>query len=273
MLAEAGLSPASNRSGEAHAPRRPTKRARRQSPTSPVAQGQSSAAAVVDEPTADGMKAPHVKKANPNIQPFKNSKVEPDDDFSPDSDSDIEFEDILLPEPTLQTIERDSDSESESDLEFEDVRLEAALHSISAETEKPKALELNLNREEAVKPQPGVDRRRALTREEKKRRQDIHKVHLLCLLSHASKRNHWCNDSVVQGNLRPLLNAKTVDYFNPASHLPQFSKKESILKAAKWAQKAFLGKYDSQWEKGFWKARWADDMDDLQHVSTSLRQK
>ena len=41
-------------------------------------------------------------------------------------------------------------------------------------------------------------KRKLVTAAEREMRIEIHKMHLLCLLAHVGRRNHWCNDPEVQ---------------------------------------------------------------------------
>ena len=117
-----------------------------------------------------------------------------------DEDEDVEFEDVpLAPKPTIQTIVRDTDDEDDDDeIELEDVGIETQGPSASSAAAQPKTLTLNLSALMAAKsPQKG-NRRKPATREEKERRVEIHKAHLICLLAHVELRNQWCNDPDVQ---------------------------------------------------------------------------
>ncbi|KAF3761859.1 hypothetical protein M406DRAFT_12798, partial [Cryphonectria parasitica EP155] len=107
------------------------------------------------------------------------------------------------------------------------------------------------------------NRKQPLTKEEKERRVHIHQMHVLCLLAHVEKRNHWCNDPFVQESLRPLLRAKTVQYLNPASSLTQFGQTESLKRGLKEAQEVFQERFRIT-EVGLRRALWAEDPTDLQ---------
>jgi xeroderma pigmentosum group C-complementing protein len=245
MLAEAGVNPRVPSS-----PERPLKR-RRATPKKPVAEA-------VEEPEPVPRK-PELSKA-PQPQ-----AVEEEDD---DEDEDIEFQDVILPQPTMQTMELESDDESDDeDIMFEDVDFTAPLQDLGSKPEEPKALELNLTAQQSSSAQAKktAERRKPITKEERKIRIDVHKTHLLCLLAHAARRNHWCNDGRVQDFLRPHLTDKTVTYLTPGSHLPQFGRTESLKTGLKQAEDVWKTKYEIT-ERGLRRALWAEDPEQLKDV-------
>jgi xeroderma pigmentosum group C-complementing protein len=190
-----------------------------------------------------------------------------------DEDEDIEFEDVELPNPTLQTMYRDSEDEDEDDedidaIQFEDVDFDAIMNS-NAE-EKPKELELNLTAQQATStPRRNTNARRPISKEEKAARIDVHKLHLLCLLSHCSRRNRWCNDSEVQSSLRPLLPEKTVRYLIPGTNLSQFGRTESLKNGLQQASTSFKVRFDVT-ERGLRRSLWAEDPSHLAKVSFNI---
>ena len=72
-------------------------------------------------------------------------------------------------------------------------------------------------------------RRRAITSVEKKRRVDIHKMHILCLLYHVHRRNAWCNDRTVQSTLRKIVPSKTLSNLVPNPDLSQYSASKHFI--------------------------------------------
>lgn len=184
----------------------------------------------------------------------------------------VEFQDVILPNPTAQTLERDSDDDSDEDqeLQFEDVDFMNWLN----DTKAPETAELELNltaHQLSTTPSKRAgERRKPITKEEKDRRISIHKAHLLCLLSHVARRNHWCNDLKVQESLRPHLTEKTVDYLNPGSHLPQFGQAESLKNGLKRASDVWRTKFEIR-ERGLRRALWAEDVEQLKDVGITRR--
>ncbi|KAI1038047.1 hypothetical protein LB505_001599 [Fusarium chuoi] len=244
MLAEAGVN-----SRDRSSPERPLKR-RRAGPNRVIPEpGKASEAA---------SKQTEPRKAPPAQVTGKEEEEEEDDE-----DEDIEFEDVALPQPTMQTMELESDDDEDEDIMFEDVDFTAPLQD-SGKPEEPKSLELNLTAHQSSTPQAkkAAERRKPISREERKIRMDIHKTHLLCLLSHAARRNHWCNDGKVQDYLRPHLTDKTVNYLTPGAHLPQFGRTESLKTGLKQAESVWKTKYEVT-ERGLRRALWAEDPEQL----------
>ncbi|KAF4959510.1 hypothetical protein FSARC_10715 [Fusarium sarcochroum] len=243
MLAEAGVN-----SQDRSPPERPLKR-RRAGPSSAVPEtGKSS------EPAPE--KSAQSKPAPPQVA----------DEEDDEEDEDIEFQDVILPQPTMQTMELESDDDDEDDeIMFEDVDFTAPLQDLASSSQEPKSLELNLTAQQSSTAQEkkAVERRKPITREERKIRTDIHKAHLLCLLSHAARRNHWCNDGKVQDYLRPHLTDKTVNYLTPGAHLPQFGRTESLKTGLTQAESVWKTKYEVT-ERGLRRALWAEDAKQLE---------
>lgn len=178
-----------------------------------------------------------------------------------------------LPSPNKQTMELDSDDEDEDeDIDFEDVKFEAWLNGTTV-PEEPKELELNLTaqKQAATPTKRSVERRKPLTREERDRRTRIHQTHLLCLLAHVARRNHWCNDAQVQKSLRPHLTGKMVKYLNPGLDLPQFGRAESLKNGLRDAGVMWKTKFEVT-ERGLRRPLWAEDASQLEDVSSSTKQ-
>jgi len=180
-------------------------------------------------------------------------------------DEDLQFEDVPLPAPTVQTMERDSDDEDDDDIDFEEVSIEPTISSAAAAGGGSGELNLDLSAHMAALIPRRADRRKAIGREEKERRVEIHKMHLVCLLAHAELRNRWCNDPSVQDALRPLLPQKTVAALLPRASLNQFSRSESLKKGLQEAKELFKLKFAIT-ERGLRRALWAEDEEQLKNV-------
>ncbi|KAI1116485.1 Rad4-domain-containing protein [Nemania sp. NC0429] len=180
-----------------------------------------------------------------------------------ESADDIEFEDVALPAPTIQTVYRDWDEEEEEEEEneedevFEDVDFSAHVSGAGAAQDTPQDLELDLSARSKSTPTKAIDRRKPISRIEKGRRIEIHKFHLLCLLAHVAQRNRWCNDPEVQDSLRPLLTKKMVTQLNPPSHLSQFGQANSLKEGLSLANQMFRMKFQIT-ERGMRRALWAE---------------
>lgn len=98
--------------------------------------------------------------------------------------------------PPRQTVYNDSDSE-ESDVNWEEVVVDQGPQEEEL-SDNRQELDLVLGDSELPKPNARqVSRRKPATSAERKLKVDIHKLHVLCLLSHVYLRNHWCNDDKV----------------------------------------------------------------------------
>ncbi|CAN8097948.1 unnamed protein product [Discula destructiva] len=188
-----------------------------------------------------------------------------------DDEEDIEFEDVEIPKPTIQTtyLSSEEDSDSDEDIQFEDVNIQALVTKEEeagndSTDQETGTLQLNLTTAKATLT-PSKQKKQPLTKEEKERRILIHKAHLLLLLSVVEQRNHWCNDGVVQTTLRPLLPAKTVKFLNPGSSLTQFGQTESLKRGLTEAQEIFRERFKIT-EIGMRRALWAEDESDLSNV-------
>ncbi|KAJ4393926.1 hypothetical protein N0V93_003143 [Gnomoniopsis smithogilvyi] len=199
----------------------------------------------------------------------KQSKISSGDEED-DEDEDIEFEDVEIPKPTVQTayLSSDEESEEEDDILFEDIDIDAVAarqeqvdEGASRETD---TLQLNLT---AAKESmtPLKRKRQPLTKEDKERRILIHRMHLLLLLAIVEKRNYWCNDPVVQATLRPLLPSKTIKFLNPGPNLTQFGKTESLKRGLSEAAELFRERFRIT-EIGMRRALWAEDEADLKNI-------
>ncbi|KAI0204610.1 Rad4-domain-containing protein [Astrocystis sublimbata] len=203
-------------------------------------------------------------KGKEEIRP-EGSAVGGGDDDDDDDDDNVEFEDVALPDPTMQTVYRDSDEEDdEVDQElFEDIDFSAHASATSAIADTSKDLELDLSARAKTAPTRTVDRRKPISREEKGRRIEIHKTHLLCLLAHVAQRNRWCNDTQVQDSLRPLLTPKMVTQLNPPDHLTQFGRANSLKEGLNLVNTMFKLKFRLT-ERGMRRALWAEKEEHLQ---------
>ncbi|KAH7175652.1 hypothetical protein EDB81DRAFT_15456 [Dactylonectria macrodidyma] len=208
------------------------------------------------------VKASEKKVPERESLPTSSTAIQVNEDDS--EEEDIEFQDVVLPEPTLQTMELESDDDDEGeDMVFEDV--DFGVLPKETPTQEPKELVLNLTAQQSTTSQANksAERRRPLTKDERVRRVDIHEAHILCLLSHVARRNHWCNDHRVQDYLRPHLTDKMASYLTPGPHLPQFGRTESIKTGLKQAEGVWASKFEVT-ERGLRRALWAEEPEHLQ---------
>jgi xeroderma pigmentosum group C-complementing protein len=193
-------------------------------------------------------------------------------DEEEEDEDEMAFEDVAIPKATVQTMERDTDDEEDEDeMVFEDVPDMNALQNVAAlqlqtpADDEPKMMKLDLAAARAAMgPQRrAVDRRKALNKEQKQHRVEIHKMHLLCLIFHVSWRNRWCNDRRVQSVLRPLLTGKMIKYLNPPNTLSQFGRTESLRNGIQEVADMWKMRFTVT-EKGMKRALWAEDEEQLQ---------
>lgn len=261
MLAEAGIN--SGRQMTSEPLERPLKRPRT---------GRRPATAAADHPLKP---EPTSKSNQTNQQSLKSSEassrrnVEPEivDDDDDDNDDDLEFEDVEIPKPTLQTAYLSSDeeeSEEDEDIQFEDIEIPTQSKGDEQPDGNSGTLKLNLTAAEAALTPSKRNRKQPISKAEKERRIEVHRMHLLCLLAHVEKRNHWCNDPVVQGALRSVLEPKTIQFLNPRPDLTQFGRTES-MKSGLLTVRYTLQELFQVTEIGLRRALWAEENADLQN--------
>lgn len=193
-------------------------------------------------------------------------------DENDDEVEDIEFEDVLNAEflpleieqapKKLQTAYRDSEEESDGS----DVNWDPIDFDIKPDEEvRSGDLELTL-----IKPSPQkrivTPRRKAIPKQEKDVRLQIHRMHLLCLLVYVERRNEWCNDLEVQRLLKPLLTKKMLKYIRPKSDLSQFGQTNSLTNGLKDIANMWATKFKIS-ERGMRRPLWAEHPNDLNNVS------
>ncbi|KAL0469514.1 Rad4 domain-containing protein [Neurospora intermedia] len=187
------------------------------------------------------------------------------DDPEDDDDEELEFEDVELPPPTLQTITRDSDDEDDEELELEDIAFDSQ-GAFSSAVAGDVQLDLNLSAQKAAMAphRRVVERRKALSKSEKEQRREIHKIHLLCLLAHVERRNRWCNSPKVQEALRPLLTDKMRKSLIPRASLNQYGRTESLKAGLQETSTMFKTKFQIT-ERGLRRALWVEDEEQLKN--------
>jgi xeroderma pigmentosum group C-complementing protein len=188
-----------------------------------------------------------------------------------ENEDDLQFEDVIAaddfdsdaPPKLQQTAYRDSDDESEDDdFDWEGVDFDA-----KPDPGEPSGdLELTLTTKSTPQSRKVTPRRKAVSKAERVARLEIHKMHVLCLLSHLDRRNEWCNDSDVHASLRPLLDKKMLTFLNPRPDLSQFSRADSLKRGLEQVSVMWRTKF-SITARGMRRALWADDERDLQNAS------
>jgi xeroderma pigmentosum group C-complementing protein len=175
----------------------------------------------------------------------------------------------------LQTIQAsdDSDGSDDSDLEWEDALGEGNGDDDDAlENDQDADMELrdisitfgggeadnNEHRKKA--------RRRGITSVDRKRRIDIHKLHILCLLYHVHRRNAWCNDEKVQASLRKLPTADNLSNLVPNPEFTQYQASKRFLTGIQGLSTLWQKRF-SVTALGMQKPHWTDAEADVQAFS------
>ncbi|KAL8635044.1 MAG: hypothetical protein Q9228_007426, partial [Teloschistes exilis] len=163
-----------------------------------------------------------------------------------------------------QTAYKDESSD-ESDFAWEEVGLgqeqvDAADDEVENEQDGELQLVLNDGGKEGSK-QAAASRRKPLTAIERSFRLQVHKVHLLCLLSHVHMRNHWCNDQNVHILLYRRLPKQIVSLLNPDEKYPEFRQDESFKEGLKKVSEYFRGAFTIT-ARGMSRPYWVEDSED-----------
>jgi xeroderma pigmentosum group C-complementing protein len=191
-----------------------------------------------------------------------------------EDEDDLQFEDVIAandfdsdaPPKIQQTAYKDSDDESEGDdFDWEGVDFDANLDP----GEPSGDLELTLTTKATPQSRKVTQRRKVVSKAERVARLEIHKMHVLCLLSHLDRRNEWCNDSDVHASLKPLLDKKMLTFLSPRPDLSQFSRADSLKRGLEQVSVMWRTKF-SITARGMRRALWADDERELQNVSDNF---
>jgi xeroderma pigmentosum group C-complementing protein len=171
----------------------------------------------------------------------------------------------------------DSDESDGSDIEWEDALGDGDGHDTDDADDAGEAapqigdISITIGAKKAEDQSKRKVRRRAITAVDKKRRLDIHKMHVMCLLYHVHRRNAWCNDRRVQSTLRKIVSPKTLSNLVPNPDLTQFSASKRFIDGMN-ELKIMWSKRFKITAQGMYKPRWAEveaairpfsDFDDL----------
>jgi xeroderma pigmentosum group C-complementing protein len=164
------------------------------------------------------------------------------------------------PARVLQTVEDSDESDDDSDMEWEDALGDGGdsegERSSNAAPIGDISVTIGGNKSEEVSAKKKV-RRRAITSVDRKRRLDIHKMHIMCLFYHVHRRNAWCNDARVQSALRKLVEPKTLTNLVPNPDLTQYSASKRFVEALN-DLKIMWSKRFKATAQGMSKAKWAE---------------
>jgi xeroderma pigmentosum group C-complementing protein len=184
-----------------------------------------------------------------------------------DDDASTEFKDIV-PNNQQTAYDDSGDSSADSDVAWEEVGIKD-YELKSGDADEQGDLDLTLTAEKSTQPRSSVARRRTVGKAERALRLSIHKMHILCLLSHVDRRNNWCNDSAVQSALKPLITKQMLECLKPKQSYTQFGRAESVKKGLTLVIKMWESKFTIT-KKGMQRSFWAGSEKDLQDVGKKV---
>jgi xeroderma pigmentosum group C-complementing protein len=168
-----------------------------------------------------------------------------------DSDEDIDWENVDLSAKRELHI-------PDSNLPALTVRFSVALNIVDIfqaqaqapvkepEPAKPAALNLVLHDTAAAKKEG--PKRRQITAVDRKTRLEVHKLNLICLISHVRLRNRWCNDTEVQVKTEYLF--VCILAFNPSTRKTsaRYSPKKSSINSTTMSKTSSSAAQYSSWK-------------------------
>ncbi|KAL8819655.1 MAG: hypothetical protein Q9223_001951 [Gallowayella weberi] len=181
-----------------------------------------------------------------------------------DTDHSAQCPQGIHPLPQDQTAYNDTSSE-ESDFAWEDVRVPHQRDQqleVQPEEEGQQMLNLILDDEGEKDSSLSAARRKPLTAVERKLRLEVHKVHLLCLLSHVHLRNHWCNDQNIHKTLYRRFPKQIVSLLNPDEKHSHFSQDQSFKEGLKRACSFFQNAFKVT-ARGMSRSYWVEDSESV----------
>ncbi len=184
-----------------------------------------------------------------------------------------------------QTAYIESGDSADSNIDWEEVDLKETAKEDVSEQDIVDNQELNLvlGGDDLDTRRQSAPRRKPVSAGEKQLRLEIHKMHLLSLLVHVHRRNHWCNDEdshvrrthvnhytigtlrFLQKTLQKLLSKRTISYLNPDSQKSQFQRSRSFVDGLTQALEVFRDIFRIT-ARGMSRSYWADSPEDLANV-------
>ena len=168
-------------------------------------------------------------------------------------------------EEIVEQIFEEDDPTEESEEDWEEVDLDAEPTVLeSAETTKQNddkaVLTIIPNAGTSVTRTPRRPSRRPLTTAEKQQRLSIHKINLLCLLSHVSYRNHLCNDTQTQSILKRMVPPKVIKQLHVEPRYSQLQRTKAFTESLRQIAELWFQRFKIT-AVGLRKARWAASLD------------
>ncbi|OCK86627.1 Rad4-domain-containing protein [Cenococcum geophilum 1.58] len=191
--------------------------------------------------------------------PAPNIRIAPKSTSPAPTESDQEIVDYNW-NARLHTVTDYSEESDESEFEWEDVGL-GQIEGEDGETTRVEShigdLSIVIGDNKAGKTVTKQVRRKGVTAADKRRRLDIHKVHLLCLLYHVHLRNAWCNDDGAQNILRKLPSPKMLSDLIPNPEHTQAQAAKCFINGLQAIKTMWSSRF-SITALGLHKPRWAD---------------
>ncbi|KAF1929956.1 Rad4-domain-containing protein [Didymella exigua CBS 183.55] len=209
--------------------------------------------------------APEIQPLKPVAKPATARHSKPASQTLPPSLLPYELPTSIAPPPqpsrVRQTIEDSDESDDDSDMEWEDALGDGGDSGSESEAKAPPqigdvSITIGGKKSEEVSTKKKV-RRRAITSVDRKRRLDIHKMHVLCLLYHVHRRNAWCNDARVQSALRKLVEPKVLTNLVPIPDLTQYSASKRFVDALNELKIMWAKRFKAT-AQGMSKPKWAE---------------
>lgn len=178
---------------------------------------------------------------------------------APALDEEVTFEDVLQ----QQSVYQDTSEASGSDVEWESHQQ----HKETESDEEDGDLDLVIQSKD-IPPQTAATRRRnQVSKGDKALHLNVHKLHVLCLISSISIRNSWCNDETIQNFLLPLVNDKIMANLRPENphQLSQFRRTDLLITGLNQLIPVWNARFTIT-ARGFRKALWAENEDALKNV-------
>ncbi|KEF52151.1 uncharacterized protein A1O9_11777 [Exophiala aquamarina CBS 119918] len=182
-----------------------------------------------------------------------------------DAKSQLQEQEAIV--PVLRQIVYDDFGDSDdSDVEFEDVELEPAQDDVDMdENPEQKTLQLDLSTPALENSRSAVRRRKPVGSAERKKRLEVHKAHLICLLAHMSCRNRWCESESVHAVLKPLVPRKVISLLHDDGSKAQYQRSHSFTKGIEEICLLWRTTWNIS-ERGMRRAHWKEEVDALKEI-------
>lgn len=185
-----------------------------------------------------------------------------------EDDVSVDFEDVL-PQNEAQTVYQDSSEESDySDVAWEDLNVATDFIRHVDDEDGTGDLQLTLD-STAARQRQSLPARRKINNVDRALRLEIHKMHILCLLFHVSRRNHWCNDQEVQSALKPLISRNVLANLRPPNTLSQFRQTDLLKTGLEQLGQLWNSKFEIT-ARGLRRPLWVEHEHQLKDVGTRI---